>query len=359
MTKNERIEILMKELSEISAILNSIKETNPISKTLVTLAAEKSYYFGRKVTMMLNDSVAENDYISGNSNESDKELGEDFFAESEVENIFLQPELSYSTRISTNPGDITPWMPDSDQYNDIIADDNDSIPETDVIKNEDFQEETPIKEESENIVNDNISETDNSLQDLSSSVHLDEDSRENNITEDIESNNSETAESLSEHLADNTNIPEFVEDLVRDAESLSEEEPEKPLSLENELADVIVEDILKDNIEVCQEPEKVNENQKKAFESLFRKFPQEVKVSSTLKNDIRKLLSLNDRFLFQRELFKGDVGLMNYTFDELNGLETFEDALEYLQSNFKWDKDSTQVREFMNLVERHFTGKII
>ena len=121
MTKNERIEMLIKELSEISAILNSIKETNPISKTLVTLAAEKSYYFGRKVTMMLNDSVAENDYISGNSNESDKELGEDFFAESEVENIFLQPELSYSTRISTNPGDITPWMPYSEQCNDIIA----------------------------------------------------------------------------------------------------------------------------------------------------------------------------------------------------------------------------------------------
>ena len=50
---------------------------------------------------------------------------------------------------------------------------------------------------------------------------------------------------------------------------------------------------------------------------------------------------------------------MNYTLDELNRLETFEDALEYLQYNFKWDKDSTQVREFMNLVERHFTGKII
>ena len=99
--------------------------------------------------------------------------------------------------------------------------------------------------------------------------------------------------------------------------------------------------------------------QKQAFESLFKTHPQAAKVTPSSKSDIRRLLSLNDRFLFQRELFRGDVGLMNYTFDEINNFNTFEEALEYIQANFKWDSELQEVRDFMNLIERHFSGKIL
>ena len=109
-----------------------------------------------------------------------------------------------------------------------------------------------------------------------------------------------------------------------------------------------------------KEPEKpVNDYQKKAFESVFREHPGDAKVTSHALNDIRKLLTLNDRFLFQRELFRGDVGLMNFTYDEINKFDTFDEALEYLQQNFRWDNESQTVRDFMTLVERHFTGRIL
>ena len=126
MTKNERVEILIKELAEISAILNSVKETDPVSKTLVNLAAEKAYYFGRNITKLLSDIEVTTESISEISHEVDQEVSEDFFAETEVENIFLQPEVTYTTRISTNPGDNTPWMPDSESYKEIQKDKKDS-----------------------------------------------------------------------------------------------------------------------------------------------------------------------------------------------------------------------------------------
>jgi hypothetical protein len=71
--------------------------------------------------------------------------------------------------------------------------------------------------------------------------------------------------------------------------------------------------------------------------------------------DIRQAISLGDRFLFQRELFAGNGELMQKTLDELNALDSLEEAMEYVADNFEWDKESTAVQLFENVLKRRFS----
>lgn len=97
---------------------------------------------------------------------------------------------------------------------------------------------------------------------------------------------------------------------------------------------------------------------KEAFSSVFKEFTH-TPVSSAAKSDLRSLLTLNDRFLFQRELFRGDIGMLNFTLDKLNSIATMEEAVAFLQKEYHWDEEATGVKEFMELLERHYTGTII
>lgn len=70
--------------------------------------------------------------------------------------------------------------------------------------------------------------------------------------------------------------------------------------------------------------------------------------------DIRQAISLGDRFLFQRELFAGNGELMQKTLDEINALESLNEAMNYVLDNFDWDKESTAVQLFENVLKRRF-----
>ena len=85
-----------------------------------------------------------------------------------------------------------------------------------------------------------------------------------------------------------------------------------------------------------------------------RPMPQQTSLFGTAVEDIRQAISLGDRFLFQRELFAGNGELMQKTLDEINGLDSFNEAMEYVMSNFEWDKESTAVQLFENVLKRRF-----
>jgi hypothetical protein len=71
-------------------------------------------------------------------------------------------------------------------------------------------------------------------------------------------------------------------------------------------------------------------------------------------DDIKKAIGLNDRFLYQRELFDNNPSLMNQTLDALNAMGSFGDALSFVKTNFTWDDDDDTTQSFMNLVHRKF-----
>ena len=70
-------------------------------------------------------------------------------------------------------------------------------------------------------------------------------------------------------------------------------------------------------------------------------------------NDIRRGISLGDRFLFQRELFAGNGEKMQKTLDELNALSSLDEAVRYV-SRFEWNAESPTYELFMNVLKRRF-----
>lgn len=71
--------------------------------------------------------------------------------------------------------------------------------------------------------------------------------------------------------------------------------------------------------------------------------------------DIRKGISIADRFLFQRELFGNNGELMGKTIEALNGMKSLDEAMSYIQKNFSgWNKEGNAYELFVNLLKRRY-----
>ena len=82
--------------------------------------------------------------------------------------------------------------------------------------------------------------------------------------------------------------------------------------------------------------------------------PTQTSLFGSAVEDIRQAISLGDRFLFQRELFAGNGELMQKTLDEINALGSLNEAMAYVEEHFEWDKESTAVQLFENVLKRRF-----
>jgi len=111
-----------------------------------------------------------------------------------------------------------------------------------------------------------------------------------------------------------------------------------------------------------KEEPSANEGQKTAPTSIplqekFSKIPDN-SLGSILANqkidDIKKAISIGDRFRFQRELFRGNGEDMNKTLNYLNQLATFEEAVSFLQAKYKWDGENETVQDFFQILKRRF-----
>lgn len=130
-------------------------------------------------------------------------------------------------------------------------------------------------------------------------------------------------------------------------EELVEEETSEPIVLEIVLEEQpSTVDKLEDNSDI---KEVVVESKVESA----RVVPTQTTLFASVE-DIRQAISLGDRFLFQRELFAGNGELMQKTLDELNNLTTLTEAMQYVSDHFDWDKDSTAVQLFENVLRRRF-----
>ena len=149
-------------------------------------------------------------------------------------------------------------------------------------------------------------------------------------------------------------------EITDDAPILTEEpvveEPvvEEPEPVVEEPASALVVEL-----EPVVEPEPIVEPEPVVVEPVVEKpsprpMPQQTSLFGTAVEDIRQAISLGDRFLFQRELFAGNGELMQKTLDEINSLGSLSEAMDYVLDNFEWDKESTAVQLFENVLKRRF-----
>jgi hypothetical protein len=71
-------------------------------------------------------------------------------------------------------------------------------------------------------------------------------------------------------------------------------------------------------------------------------------------SDIKQAISIGDRFRFQRELFNGNGEVMSRTLSKINQCANLDEALKYLTSKFKWNKENETVADFHQLLKRRF-----
>ena len=131
--------------------------------------------------------------------------------------------------------------------------------------------------------------------------------------------------------------PQVVEKIV---------EVEKPVEV---IKEVIVEKPVEVVPEPIVEPEPVMEPAPVVEEVASPK----AAVYGKAVDDIRLAISLGDRFLYQRELFGQNAELMQKTLTELNGLGSFEEAMNYI-SRFNWDPESNSYQQFIVTLHRRF-----
>jgi hypothetical protein len=74
--------------------------------------------------------------------------------------------------------------------------------------------------------------------------------------------------------------------------------------------------------------------------------------------ELAESLSLNQRFMFTKELFDGNADLLRHALKSVDELATFEEAVALINARFVielgWDIKSEEVREFMQQVYRKF-----
>jgi len=74
--------------------------------------------------------------------------------------------------------------------------------------------------------------------------------------------------------------------------------------------------------------------------------------------NIRESLSLNQRFMFVKELFKGDNDKFEHAVDTLENYGNFQEALDLVKNvlaeEYHWDMDSAEVRDLLEIIQRKY-----
>jgi hypothetical protein len=70
--------------------------------------------------------------------------------------------------------------------------------------------------------------------------------------------------------------------------------------------------------------------------------------------DLRASIGINEKFLFIKELFKGNSDYYSKSIDFLNQAGSIDNAMQYIHENFQWDKESETTIKFLDLVNRKF-----
>ena len=66
---------------------------------------------------------------------------------------------------------------------------------------------------------------------------------------------------------------------------------------------------------------------------------------------LKSAFSLNDRFLYARELFKGNMKMFDSTLEHIEGMEDFPAIERYFYKDLEWNREDSRVAAFMEIVK--------
>ena len=80
----------------------------------------------------------------------------------------------------------------------------------------------------------------------------------------------------------------------------------------------------------------------------------EEKLHRGIAKNMRSAFSLTDSIRFRRELFGGSQAEYNDALDMVQSMHSFGEAEEYFYDDLAWDPTSDDVKDFMEVVRKHF-----
>lgn len=80
----------------------------------------------------------------------------------------------------------------------------------------------------------------------------------------------------------------------------------------------------------------------------------EDKIAERAARELKRALTLNDRYRFSRELFGSSNDALNSALDMINDMETYEQAERWVTDDLGFDGENGVVKEFMAIVAKHF-----
>lgn len=90
--------------------------------------------------------------------------------------------------------------------------------------------------------------------------------------------------------------------------------------------------------------------------------PAQAQSKPTLADNFKKIssikdsLTINQKFMFTKMLFKGDFEIFSQAVEKLDRLDNLNQALKYFEEQYpEWDKESEEYEEFLELVEKRFS----
>jgi hypothetical protein len=73
---------------------------------------------------------------------------------------------------------------------------------------------------------------------------------------------------------------------------------------------------------------------------------------------IRKSITINQRFMFEKDLFNGDKNEFDMVVNYLDNCSTHQEAMDFINENYKkkknWDSEKTEVIEFYSVINKRF-----
>lgn len=73
-------------------------------------------------------------------------------------------------------------------------------------------------------------------------------------------------------------------------------------------------------------------------------------------SSIKDSLTINQKFMFTKMLFKGDFEIFSQAVEKLDRLDNIKQAMKYFEDNYpEWDKESEEYEEFIELIEKRFS----
>jgi len=77
-------------------------------------------------------------------------------------------------------------------------------------------------------------------------------------------------------------------------------------------------------------------------------------IGRKINTDFGKSLSLNERFMFQRDLFQGDANKMNQAFATLNAFQSSEEVMTFLNGHYAIHWNTEAGIAFKELLDKRF-----